>query len=187
MTTIPITGTTIVPTSQAFERGLREWVSNGCGLESRYVQPANTGQVAPTVPYATVLLIQPFRKGKVNQRRTINAMGQVEVRSSVRRIDRFSVQWFGSGSRDRMYRFAIWCESPEGGRESKLAVHPFSVVRLVSERQIDGIIYEEFEQRDGVEIDIVYKQTTIETFDRWFATDITLKDGIETVDITVGS
>ena len=178
----------VTPTAANFEAGLRAWVAAGSGLDPKFVQPGNTVQPAPNVPYATVLLVQPAQPGRPSQRRTVNADGDIEVVTRARIIDRYSVQFFRDGARDNSRRFSVWAYSPEGQQWAKSGAHPFSLMRVVSLTQIDGIISEDYEPRDGVMIDVGYHQTVTQTLAAWTGADIEVhQDGLEVEIIEVGS
>lgn len=176
---------TLSPIASDFEAGLRSWIAQGAGLDSSLVQPANTGQPAPIVPYATMLLVVPGPRGRTWDRRTINADGDVDIVTYQRVIDRYSVQFFRDGARDMARQFGIWAMSEEGRAASKRVAHPFSLVQVATISQIDDIISEQFEGRAGVQVDIGYQQTISQTISTWDSAEIILTEDTLTENITV--
>ena len=184
----------ISPTTEQIENSLRWWIALGSGLDSKYVQPANSGKAAPNVPYATLLLVSQSQPGKPVQRRVLGGAGDIDETTMAVVRGRYSVQWFRDGAADNAARLRVWAYSSAGRYAATAglpvlphteayhgiggAFAPFAMMRLTDPSRLDVVISDDEEPRYTSTLDVQYIQTFQDTIQRFVEADIILSDGI---------
>lgn len=152
------------PASELLALAVRRVVAQGSQLDGSVVIPGNDTNAAPQTLYASVLQYDSESLGTYQTQD--NGDVQIYVRST------FSVQWFRAGAVEAGTRFRMWAETPEAA--DAMVGRGLLYVRCGSLRRLDAVISSNYEERAGLDLELVHvqKQTTA-------------SEPIEIVDLTV--
>ena len=142
----------VLVSRKVFERSLRQFVAMGSGLPGMRVIPGNDKVgPSPKMLYSTVLLVSAMNDGMPSEMYRGDDETQLVryVQSAT-----YSVQWYRDGARAAGDRFKAWAESTAGVTESERL--GFRYMGCGDIRQIDDIVSDAYEERCGVDIEVVY-------------------------------
>ena len=156
----------------ARQRALRGFVSLGSGLPREAVCPGNDGAPRPGQAYATLLVV---REGQVGYADAVTrCTDDGDARELIIELweARVSLQFFRDGAHDRARQFAAFVDSPLGRlaeermglREPAAPDQPWApreftrmaLTGVLTYRQIDSIVGEEWEERAGIDFEVQY-------------------------------
>ena len=175
----------VSPETQTQERAVRGFVAAGSGLAPKLVRPGNDNGPAPGDLYATVLLITADGQGVPYTLYQDVGQGQLDAATVGTVRARYSVQWYRQGARDAARRFSLWAYSPTG--LDRAASQGLTVLRVSAVRQIDDIIADAWEERAGLDLDLGYTYTLIDTINTFGAVGVEITAGGLTHTIEVGT
>lgn len=148
--------TTIAPTTQVFERLVRQWVALGSGMASKLVGPDEAKGGRPEgILYATVSMSGMARDGFSWTRRAAltDANAGTELSDEVESATAFfSAQWYRDGAMDAARLFRLWASSPLGRMEAEK--RGITLISLGEIRDLASLISEEWEERAQIDVQI---------------------------------
>lgn len=156
MTSVYVPDTDVGVSQDTVDRAVRKYVSAGSGLSDTLVIPGNSEGPAPSVAYASVLLVSSLREGRAWTRYDdIGSTIIARTIASYRLL--YQVQFYRRGAHELAARFRAWTESPGGIIYAQQRGLFYSSCGEVL--QLDSVISAEWEERAVVELIIAHYRT----------------------------
>ena len=150
-------------TPVSVQRAIRKFVATGSGLSNNLVIPGNDGGRRPVDSYCSVLVMSDHIEMPTMERyRPVSAGSEDTVIDAVQtRRARLSIQFFRAetsehiGAYTAARNFTSWVEQESGLQAADRA--GFRLDGPITTRRLDDIVADEWEERCGVELEILYR------------------------------
>ena len=150
-------------TPQAVQRAIRAFIAKGSGFPPERVIPGNDPGRRPVEPYATALVVSDHIEMPTMERyRAIPPDSEDTIIDAVQtRRARVSIQFFREQTADHngaytaARNFTSWIEQESGLQAADRA--GFRLDGPISVRRLDDIVSSNWEERAGVEIEVLYR------------------------------
>ena len=168
-------------TPQSVARAFRAYVAAGSGVPRAFVIPGNDPGRRPVEPYASVLFISDVIEGE-----TLSKYREDPGDSTATMIDNVtnhravaSIQFYRSATDDRLGAheaarlFLSWVDTDEG----KLAADRagFRLEGPFVARNLDDVVSDRWEERAGIELDLLYRYRDPASQDVGVAENVTIE------------
>ena len=150
-------------TPQAVQRAARAFIAKGSGFPPERTIPGNDPGRRPVEPYATVLFVSDHIEVPTQERYAAVAAGSEDtvIDAVQTRRARVSIQFFRAQSVDHIgaytaaRNFTSWIEQESGLQAADRA--GFRLDGPVTVRRLDDIVSSNWEERAGVDIELLYR------------------------------
>ena len=142
---------------------IRAYVAKGSGIPARRVIPGNDIGPRPDEPYASVLVVEDHIEIPTQERYRPNPGDSEEtiIDAVQTRRARLSIQFFREntdvdiGAYAGARNFSSWIETATGKQAADVA--GFRIDGPVTVRRLDELVASNWEQRAGVELEVLYR------------------------------
>ena len=159
--------------NQTRQDQFRGWIARGANLSAELVIPARETGPRPQRAYISVLEMRDTRVGTaIAAIRWDAANDQFRADYTTKQISSFSIQFYRPGAKALAESFVRWIDS-ELGRLYIDALE-MRVIGTIRPIELSEVVDDEWEERVGLDIDVVYSDTYHQDLGRIEEVDLTL-------------